>query len=278
MDVSRFSSLHVSTELDGRLVVVELDHGRANEMGSAQIAEWAALADALEASDARAMVTFSRKRSSRGTAIFVSGADVTERVGWPDNKVRAHVRWQRETLQRLRRAPVFHVCVVDGVAFGWGTEFLLACDYRIAGPRARFALPETGLGILPGAGGTGELWSVVGVNQALRLGMTGERIDGAEAHRIGLVDETAPDLDAGLQRARELAGLATRRSPTAIAAYKRAVLAAVGLPGPERAELEARAYEHCVESGDATLGRMNFKRILAGEQIEWSPRRPFRLP
>src|SRR5690606_32519387 len=121
-----------------------------------------------------------------------------ERQGWPEDEVKAHVRRQRKILASLREAPVLHIAVVNGVALGWGTEFLLTADYRIACDEASFGLPETGLGIIPGAGGTSELWAHVGVPHALRLGMTGERIDAAEALRIGLVQERATDVDVGL--------------------------------------------------------------------------------
>lgn len=275
MDTSAFEHLKVSTEQDGRLVVVELDHGRANEMGRDLVREWAHLVDLLEAGSARALLTFSRRFSKRGTPIFISGANVTERADWTPDEVRTHVSWQRETLARLRRAPVFHIAVVDGVALGWGTEFLMTCDYRIAGPGASLALPETGLGIIPGAGGTGELWALIGVPQALRLGMTGERIDADEALRIGLVQETADSLEAGLERARSLAAAVARRSPTAVAAFKRGVLAAVGRDQATRTEIEAGAYALCVESGEAARGRAAFKAMLKGGEAEWGPLTPY---
>lgn len=275
MDTSGFEHLKVSTEQDGHLVVVELDHGRANEMGRALVAEWEALVEALEAGPARALLTFSRRFSKRGTPIFISGANVTERADWTPDEVRAHVTWQRDTLARLRRAPVFHVAVVDGVALGWGTEFLMTCDYRIAGPGASLALPETGLGIIPGAGGTGELWALIGVPQALRLGMTGERIDADEALRIGLVQETADSLESGLERARSLCAAVARRSPTAVAAFKRGVLAAVGREQSARTDIEARAYALCVDSGEAARGRAAFKALLKGGAADWGPLTPY---
>ncbi len=279
IDPSRFQHLKVQLAdpagdalPQGSVVEVELDHGRANEMGRAQLDEWEALTHALETGPARVLVTWSRRRSRRGTPIFIAGANVTERVDWDDEQVRRHVRHQRKLLARLRRAPVFHVVVVDGVALGWGTEFMLTADYRIAGPGASFGLPETGLGILPGAGGTSELWSLIGVGQALRLGMTGERVGQKEAWRIGLVQERCDSLDAGLERARALAAMVARRSPTAVAAFKRGVLASVGENAQDRTEFEARAYERCLEHGDAAVGRHNFKALTAGEVIAWPPR------
>ena len=257
----------------GHAAVLEFDHGKANEMGSEQLRSFEALPEQL--GDARALISFSRRRSRRGTPIFIAGANVTERVGWSRDQVAGHVRWQRATLARVRRMPLFHIAVVNGVALGWGTEYLICCDYRIAAKDATFGLPETGLGILPGAGGTSELWSLIGVPQTLRLGMTGEQIGTAEAMRIGLIQEEADHIESGLERARELARQVCRRSPTGVAAFKRGVLASVGTTNAERQEVEAKAYEHCVTTGNAAVGRENFKQILSGEEVEWGPRISF---
>jgi enoyl-CoA hydratase/carnithine racemase len=263
--------MHESLKIsqDGPVWTLELDHGKANEMGSAELRDLERLAAAVRADpDAAALISFSRRRSSKGTPIFVSGANVTERVGWDAERVKAHVAWQRATLAAIRALPVFHVAVVNGVALGWGTEWLLTADYRIAADEAQFGLPETGLGILPGAGGTSLLWQQVGPAQALRLGMSGERIDAAEALRIGLVQERAADVDAGLARARALAARVARNSPTANAAFKAGVHAA--LAGRDE---EAGAYAWCVDSGQAAIGRANFAAITAGEPVAWGPRR-----
>jgi enoyl-CoA hydratase/carnithine racemase len=267
------STLNLDRQPGGAVVTLTLDHGKANEMGSAQLDELEALVAELETGPAVAMITVSRRTSRRGTPIFIAGANVTERGDWTDDQVKAHVRRQRSVLSSLRRAPVFHVAVINGVALGWGTEYLLCCDWRIACDEASFALPETGLGILPGAGGTAELWAHVGVAQAMRLGMTGERIDADEAHRIGLVQERAVDVDFALNRAHELCQLVAKRSPTAVAAFKRAVLDAVGTTPAERQEIEALAYERCVDTGQAAIGRASYGAIRTGERPDWGPRR-----
>lgn len=252
-------------------MVVEFDHGKANEMGSVQLNEIERLTSFLAESGAVALISTSRRRTSKGTPIFVAGANVAERADWAPEAVIAHVQWQRQVLAALRRAPVFHVAVVDGVALGWGTEYLLTCDWRIAANSAEFGLPETGLGILPGAGGTSELWPQIGVPQALRLGMTGERIDADEALRIGLVQERVADVDAGMARARALAAMVAKKSPTAVAAFKAAVLESAGAAA--RADVEARAYRHCVDTGEAAIGRASFEAIRQGASVAWGPRR-----
>ncbi len=273
MKTIELTSLHASQTETPPVLTVTMDHGRVNEMGSTELRDWSQITAALESGSIRALVTHSTKVTRSGKPIFIAGANVTERVGWTVEQVKAHVRWQRETLAELRRAPAFHVTVVDGLALGWGTEFMITADYRIATPNARFALPETGIGILPGAGGTSELSRIVGPNQALRLGMTGEQIDAAEALRIGLIDELATDAPAAMERARALAELAAKRSPTAVGAFKQGVLASLSMAECERAELEAKAYELCVDSGDAAIGRENFKAITAGQAVEWGPKR-----
>ncbi|MBM4366538.1 MAG: enoyl-CoA hydratase/isomerase family protein [Deltaproteobacteria bacterium] len=255
-------TLHLGAA-DG-VATLRIDHGKANEMGRQQIGEWERLCDWLETAPAGALISYSDRLSPRGAPIFIAGANVTERGEWSTGEVKAHVRRQRAVLARLRRVPVFHVGVIHGVALGWGTEFTLTCDWRIATPGAKFALPETGLGILPGAGGASELAAVVGPNQALRLGITGESVGAEDAARIGLVDELAADLAAGLERARALAARVALRSPTAVAAYKAAVLAALGQGTEARRDIEARAYEHCIDSGEAAVGRANFATITAG--------------
>ncbi len=266
--------LDVRIEADGAVAVLQLEHGKANEMGSDQLRDFERLAAWLaEPTAPAALITYSTATSRKGTPIFVAGANVTERVGWNDDDIRQHVRWQRRVLTALRNAPAFHVAVVSGVALGWGTEYLLAADYRIAVPGAVFGLPETGLGILPGAGGTSELARHIGVAHTLRLGMTGERIDHIEAARIGLVQELADSTPLALERARQLAALAATRSPTANAAFKRGVNAAPGRVADERMEIEARAYERCVAAGEAAIGRAHFNDIRKGITPPWGPRR-----
>jgi enoyl-CoA hydratase/carnithine racemase len=272
MPVISLTSLHPSLSADGSVLRININHGSVNEMGSVELKDWSTLTAHLEVGAVGALITTSDKVTRSGKSIFIAGANVTERVGWSDDQIKTHVRWQRTTLAGLRRAPVFHVTVVDGLALGWGTEFLLTADYRIATKSARFSLPETGIGILPGAGGTGELSRIIGPNQALRLGMTGERITGEEALRIGLVDELFDNSDEATARAEELALLAARRSPTAVAAFKKGVLASLSMGEDERTEMEARAYEHCVDTGQAAIGRANFKAITGGERVEWGPR------
>jgi enoyl-CoA hydratase/carnithine racemase len=112
----------------------------------------------------------------------------------------------------------------------------------------------------------------IGIAHALRLGMTGERIQVKEALAIGLVQETAEDQTAALQRAHSLAKMAAQNSPTAVAAFKAGLLQSLGAQAEIRGETEAKAYEHCVDSGQAKIGRENFDLIRRGDVPAWGPR------
>lgn len=258
-----------------RLLILELDHGKANEMGSEQLGVFEAVCDYVEAAARTSapitcLCTTSRKTSKKGTPIFIAGANVTERVGWDDAAIKAHVIRQRTLMQRLRRLPLFHVVIATGITLGWGAEYLLTADWTIALPEASFGLPETGLGILPGARGSAELASLIGPAQAIRLGCTGETIDADEALRIGLVQQRCPDLASAKAKVHEFAERVRRRSPLAVALYKQAVLDGLGRPEAERLAIESAAYERCVESGQAAIGRANFELIVSGGTPVWT--------
>ena len=158
MDLSSIAALHPHLDAERQLLILELDHGKANEIGGEQLAAFEALCALIEAPDREqpitCLCTTSRRVSKRGKPIFIAGANVTERVGWDDARVKAHVIRQRKLMQRLRRLPLFNVALSSGVTLGWGTEYMLTADYCLAASNASFALPETGLGIIPGARGT----------------------------------------------------------------------------------------------------------------------------
>lgn len=274
MDLTPIAALHPRLDADRQLLILELDHGKANEMGSEQLVAFEALCVLLEGPHAiTCLCTTSRRVSASGKPIFIAGANVTERVGWDDARVKAHVIRQRKLMQRLRRLPLFNIALSTGVTLGWGTEYMLTADYPMATAAASFALPETGLGILPGARGTAELASLIGPAQALRLGCTGDSIDAREAARIGLVSELVPDLDAGLARVENFAEQLRRRSPLAVASFKSALLDGLGRSEPERIALEEAAYERCVDLGEAAIGRSSFADIRDGKTPAWGKRR-----
>jgi enoyl-CoA hydratase len=123
-----------------------------------------------------------------GEKAFVAGADIAElaKMG-PIDGVRVS-RDGQEAFGFLERIGKPVIAVVNGFALGGGLELALSCHLRVASAKAKFGLPEVKLGIIPGYGGTIRLQRLVGRGRALELILTGEMIDAAEAHRIGLVN------------------------------------------------------------------------------------------
>ena len=127
-----------------------------------------------------------------GPKAFVAGADIADlaKQGPFDGKARA-LRGQA-VLRSLETCGKPVIAAVNGFALGGGCELAMACHLRIASDTAKFGQPEVKLGIAPGYGGTQRLPRLVGKGRALQLILTGEMIDAAEAHRIGLVNRVVP--------------------------------------------------------------------------------------
>ncbi|GAA3668460.1 enoyl-CoA hydratase-related protein [Microbacterium marinilacus] len=121
------------------------------------------------------------------------------------------------------RTPI--IAAVSGYALGGGLELALLCDIVIAAESARFGFPETGLGIIPGAGGTQRVVRAVGKAVAMDLLLTGRRMDADEALRSGLISRVTTSEDL-LPTAIEAAERAAAAAPLAARMAKHAVLAA----------------------------------------------------
>lgn len=103
-------------------------------------------------------------------------------------------------LDALRAVPVPTVARVDGVCVGGGVSLALACDIRLAGPGARFWIPAVRHSIVYDEGSIARLVSLLGAGRASRFLYAATRVNGAQAERIGLVDEYDDDLDTAQKR------------------------------------------------------------------------------
>lgn len=151
-----------------------------------------------------------------GKKAFVAGADIAElaKMG-PVDGVEVSRLGQRVFREiELSRKPV--IAAVNGFALGGGCELAMACHLRVVSENAKFGLPEVKLGIIPGYGGSLRLPRLVGKGRALELILTGEMIDAAEAHRIGLANRVVPQ-DGLLEACRALLGQIIANGPVALA-------------------------------------------------------------
>jgi enoyl-CoA hydratase/carnithine racemase len=193
----------------------------------------AVLGAADEDPEVRALVLRGRGRA------FSTGGDVREFGSAPSPLVARAVRWQRDVWSRLLELRAATVAAVHGYAVGGGMEMALLCDLRVAAPDARFALPETALGMIPGVCGTQTLPRVVGMARALDLVLSGGWLDARQALSAGLVTRVVARARleaAALGLARRLA----RLDPRVIAAARRAVRAGHDLTLEAGCALERR--------------------------------------
>jgi enoyl-CoA hydratase/carnithine racemase len=127
-----------------------------------------------------------------GDKAFCAGADLKERQGMTDNDVRVQVDLYRTELGPLDRSPKPVVAAINGVALGGGLELAMICDLRVAASHAQLGLPETSLGIIPGAGGTQRLPRLVGEARAKEMILLARRLTAVEALAWGLVNRVTP--------------------------------------------------------------------------------------
>jgi enoyl-CoA hydratase/carnithine racemase len=168
---------------------------------------------------------------------FCAGADITEFEAPASHLDARSIKQSLTWLDALAGAAKPTIAAIHGYCLGGGLEIALACDIRIAGSDAVFGSPEVGLAIIPGAGGTQRLPRAVGLASALRLILTGERIDAAAALRMGLVSEVVA-ADSWEARASELAGRIAGYAPQAVAYAKEAVRRGSELPLADGLRLE----------------------------------------
>lgn len=128
-----------------------------------------------------------------GDKAFVAGADIKELAELDSRSGRMTSQKGQQIFQLIEdtRKPV--VALVNGYALGGGAELAMACHMRIAKPEAVFGLPEVGLGLIPGYGGTQRLSQIIGRARALEMILTGKQVKADEALELGLVNKVTED-------------------------------------------------------------------------------------
>ena len=206
--IGSFATLRV--EKQGGIALVTIDRPEARNALSLELqAELRVALDALRFDEAVEAVIF----TGAGERAFAAGADIH---GLRDY---THATAIASGLQRLfDEIEAFEkptIAAINGLALGGGCELAMACDLRVASEDARFGLPETGLGIIPGAGGTQRLTRLVGVGLALDLILTGRLLTAEEARQAGLVSRVVAT-DMLLDTCREVAATILERGPLAV--------------------------------------------------------------
>jgi E-phenylitaconyl-CoA hydratase len=149
------------------------------------------------------------------------------------------------------------IAAINGHALGAGLEIALDCDLRIATPNATFGLPEARWASVPAVGGVSHLLRAVPSAVAMKMLLTGDRIDAAEAHRVGLVSDVVPGpelIETALRLGRRIAA----NGPLAIRAIKSLTLRTFDLPLSQSIAMEQLMWGVLRDTADRTEGRQAF--------------------
>jgi enoyl-CoA hydratase/carnithine racemase len=188
-----------------------------------------------------------------GERAFCAGADLKERQSMDGETWRGQHKIIEREQQMLLACPVPVIAAVNGAAFAGGLELVLACDFAYASADARFALTETTLGIMPGAGGTQTLSRASGARRAKEIILAGQPFSASEALSWGIVNklcEPGKLMDEVLATARAMAS----NAPLAVRQAKRAIQGGQGMPLNRAMEFEIECYERLVETADRREG------------------------
>lgn len=183
----------IALEIAGRTAIVTLNRGPVNAINEAWIERFNRVLDEVEANPD---ISVLHLRSTIKT--FCAGADLSlmrqllDTSEGRDSMIDV-IRKIQQLFSRLENLKAVTIAEIGGAALGGGLELALACDLRVAGDTARLGLPEVGLGLLPGAGGTQRLPRICGEGIARRLILSAEVIDGRQAVGLGLVQWSVPD-------------------------------------------------------------------------------------
>ena len=172
---------------------------------------------------------------------FVAGADIAEMVNFTAPEARAFGIKASEPFFKLSNMRQITIAAVNGFALGGGCEIAMAWDIRIASDNAIFGQPETGLGIIPGFGGTQRLARLVGMGRAKEMIFTCDNIDANEAYRIGLVNKVVAKEEL-METAKKMAAKIISKGSYANAIAKAAINNGYDMDIKNAVEMEANLF------------------------------------
>jgi len=208
---------YLTLERDGAVCVLTLSRPeKLNALNHALLTELDDAVTSLQADRSLRVVIV----TGAGEKAFVAGADIGELAVLDTRGAEAASAFGSRVFRKLETGPQTVIAAVNGFALGGGCELALACHIRLAAENAKFGLPEVGLGIIPGYGGTQRLPRLVGLGVASEMIATGRMVGAEEALRIGLVQKVV-EPEALLPAATEIARTIAAKGPLAVKLVKR---------------------------------------------------------
>ncbi len=188
---------------------------------------------------------------------FVAGADIAAMKEMSADQAKSFGNLGHQAMNAIEQLPVPTFAAVNGFALGGGLELALSCDLIYLSDAAKVGLPEVGLGIIPGFGGTQRLGRRIGWQQARRLVFTGDTISADEALRIGLAVDVLP-ADNFLDEVRNVAQTIAQKGPLAVRRAKQVMRRGADLAIGDALKAEVAAFSGLWDTDDRTEGMTAF--------------------
>ena len=223
-----------------------------NAMNTETVTELGAAAAAL-AADARvrAIILTGSGKS------FIAGADIAEMSAKTPAQARAYSELGHRVMHSIQNLTKPVIAAVNGYALGGGTEVVLSCDFAVASDQARFGLPETILGIIPGWGATQRAARLIGPARTKELIFTGAMIDARTACEFGLINRVIPHeqlMDSVLLLAQKIG----EQSPLALAMAKKIINEGLDKTLLEGCRLETDVFSSLFDTPEQKEGMKAF--------------------
>ncbi|WP_368296756.1 enoyl-CoA hydratase/isomerase family protein [Cytobacillus firmus] len=193
--------------------------------------------------------------SGAGEKSFAAGADISQLS--KRTMIDALKPNMTATYRKIEDYEKPTIAAINGYALGGGLELALACDIRVASLNAKVGLPEVGLGIMPGAGGTQRLSRIIGKGKAMELILTGDVITAAEAERLNLISKAVPQEEL-IETAKGYARRISVKGPLALRMAKAAVNRGADMEMETALYLEKLAQTILIGSEDKLEGTQAF--------------------
>eukprot|EP00817_Percolomonadidae_sp_ATCC50343_P002987 CAMPEP_0117429744 /NCGR_PEP_ID=MMETSP0758-20121206/9260_1 /TAXON_ID=63605 /ORGANISM="Percolomonas cosmopolitus, Strain AE-1 (ATCC 50343)" /LENGTH=239 /DNA_ID=CAMNT_0005217023 /DNA_START=271 /DNA_END=987 /DNA_ORIENTATION=+ len=224
-----------------------------NALGKQMIAEMTEiLTDPILLDECRVLVI----RSTVG-GVFCAGADLKERKQMSQSEATHFVNKLRATFNAVEKLPMPTIALIEGAAFGGGLELALACDLRVASTKAKMGLVETGLAIIPGAGGTQRLPRLIGESRAKELIYTGRRLSAEEAKSYDIINKLATEEEAW-EETMNLVNQMSKNGPIAMRMAKIAISQGMQMDISSGMALEQQCYAQVIPTKDRLEGIQAF--------------------
>ena len=274
---------HLKIEDNGEIIICYLSNPPTHTLTAQGLMEIHDFLDSLASNKKLRVLAF----TGAGEDVFIRHYEVGEladsaekniskekEANKTDNNLKKELHGFHKMLLKMRDLDAIVIAGINGNTAGGGCEFSLGCDLRVMSSGDYFiGLPETGVGILPGGGGTQRLARLIGTSRALDLILHGKLILNTKAFEYGIINKILPK-DSFIESLKEYCQVLAKRAPIALREVKKAIHKGIDLPLEEALLVEQEAFNETMNSKDAARAMrtmLNAKEeIDVISKLEWS--------